>query len=293
MFFSDQFTEAGYKSHNGVNLNLLLWPVHWSWRLHGDPSALHDPQDEHLRHLCCRLHSGKLYFLVTIFLLINRISNVVVGGPLCWSHFHSDTWQAMEVFPTSVRQSGIGFCSFISQMISIGGPYAMAAGAVNVMVGWHINDEERGRELLHSDPLHDHDAHLPRRLRRHLLPAWNPRGQTAWNTWGKLTIRSICLDISFLQDANQFGRTDKYFSLKPNRGWGLTFSISSFVVKLVKPNRGFSFSLRSPCFHLWKMTSNQTKGDGKYFGFQAQVQLCVQKHQIHLQVHCTGWAGHH
>ena len=45
------------------------------------------------------------------------------------------TEQAMEVFPTSVRQSGIGFCSFISQMISIGGPYAMAAGAVNVMVG--------------------------------------------------------------------------------------------------------------------------------------------------------------
>ena len=37
--------------------------------------------------------------------------------------------QAMEIFPTCVRQSGIGFCSFISQMISIGGPYTIALGA--------------------------------------------------------------------------------------------------------------------------------------------------------------------
>ena len=32
---------------------------------------------------------------------------------------------------------------------------------------------------------------------------------------------------SIYQDANQFGRTDKYFSLKPNRGWGQTFSFIS------------------------------------------------------------------
>ena len=38
-------------------------------------------------------------------------------------------FQAMEIFPTCVRQSGIGFCSFISQMISIGGPYTIALGA--------------------------------------------------------------------------------------------------------------------------------------------------------------------
>ena len=42
--------------------------------------------------------------------------------------------QAMEIFPTPVRQSGIGFCSFISQMISIGGPYTIALGASNLMV---------------------------------------------------------------------------------------------------------------------------------------------------------------
>jgi OCT family organic cation transporter-like MFS transporter 4/5 len=44
----------------------------------------------------------------------------------------------MEVFPTSVRQSGIGFSSFISQMISIGGPYAMATGATNLMIPYMI-----------------------------------------------------------------------------------------------------------------------------------------------------------
>ena len=67
-----------------------------------------------------------VHVLVFVFVLFK------VGG-VVFSHSHSNA-QAMEVFPTSVRQSGIGFCSFISQMISIGGPYAMAAGAVNVMV---------------------------------------------------------------------------------------------------------------------------------------------------------------
>ena len=40
-------------------------------------------------------------------------------------------FQAMEIFPTCVRQSGIGLCSFISQMISIGGPYAIATGYID------------------------------------------------------------------------------------------------------------------------------------------------------------------
>ena len=67
-----------------------------------------------------------------IVVLVHVLVLFLVGG-VVFSHSHSNA-QAMEVFPTSVRQSGIGFCSFISQMISIGGPYAMAAGAVNVMV---------------------------------------------------------------------------------------------------------------------------------------------------------------
>ena len=67
---------------------------------------------------------------------IQANSNVPSCCGWCWFFCIDFPFQqAMEVFPTSVRQSGIGFCSFISQMISIGGPYAMAAGAVNVMVG--------------------------------------------------------------------------------------------------------------------------------------------------------------
>jgi len=94
--------------------------------------------------------------------------------------------QAMEVFPTSVRQSGIGFCSFISQMISIGGPYAMAAGAVNVMIPYMIM-------MLICLAGSIATSFLPETLGAKLPET--------------------------LEDANQFGRTDKYFSLKPNRGY--------------------------------------------------------------------------
>merc|ERR1712001_291451 len=94
--------------------------------------------------------------------------------------------QAMEVFPTSVRQSGIGFCSFISQMISIGGPYAMAAGATNVMIPYMIM-------MLICLAGSIATSFLPEMLGAKLPET--------------------------LEDANQFGRTDKYFSLKPNRGY--------------------------------------------------------------------------
>ena len=40
----------------------------------------------------------------------------------------------MEIFPTCIRQSGVGFCSFVSQIISIGGPYVIALGSTNVVV---------------------------------------------------------------------------------------------------------------------------------------------------------------
>jgi len=94
--------------------------------------------------------------------------------------------QAMEVFPTSVRQSGIGFCSFISQMISIGGPYAMAAGASNVMIPYMIM-------MLICLAGSIATSFLPETLGAKLPET--------------------------LEDANQFGRTDKYFSFKPNRGY--------------------------------------------------------------------------
>ena len=40
----------------------------------------------------------------------------------------------MEIFPTCIRQSGVGFCSFVSQIISFGGPYVIALGSTNVVV---------------------------------------------------------------------------------------------------------------------------------------------------------------
>jgi hypothetical protein len=40
----------------------------------------------------------------------------------------------MEVFPTCVRQSGIGFATLISQTISIAGPYIIYLGATGLTI---------------------------------------------------------------------------------------------------------------------------------------------------------------
>lgn len=46
--------------------------------------------------------------------------------------------QAIELFPTSVRQSGIGFATLISQTISIGGPYVIYLGATDLKLPYLI-----------------------------------------------------------------------------------------------------------------------------------------------------------
>ena len=46
--------------------------------------------------------------------------------------------QAIELFPTSVRQSGIGFATLISQTISIGGPYVIYLGAPDLKLPYLI-----------------------------------------------------------------------------------------------------------------------------------------------------------
>jgi OCT family organic cation transporter-like MFS transporter 4/5 len=46
--------------------------------------------------------------------------------------------QAMEVFPTCVRQSGIGFATLVSQMICIGGPYVIYLGATDLKLPYAI-----------------------------------------------------------------------------------------------------------------------------------------------------------
>merc|ERR1719206_921007 len=92
--------------------------------------------------------------------------------------------QAMEVFPTSVRQSGIGFCSFISQTISIGGPYVIHLGA--------------------TDPRYPYLVMFLICLLGAVSTSFLPETVGA-----KLP--------ETLEDANQFGRSDKYLSFKPNR----------------------------------------------------------------------------
>ena len=47
-------------------------------------------------------------------------------------------FQAIELFPTSVRQSGIGFATLISQTISIGGPYVIYLGATDLKLPYLI-----------------------------------------------------------------------------------------------------------------------------------------------------------
>jgi len=46
--------------------------------------------------------------------------------------------QAMELFPTNVRQSGIGIATFISQTISIGGPYVIYLGATDLRLPYVV-----------------------------------------------------------------------------------------------------------------------------------------------------------
>jgi len=95
--------------------------------------------------------------------------------------------QAMEVFPTCVRQSGIGFCSFISQTISIGGPYVIHLGA--------------------TDPRYPYLVMFLICLLGSVSTSFLPETVGA-----KLP--------ETLEDANQFGRSDKYLSFKPNRAGG-------------------------------------------------------------------------
>ena len=46
--------------------------------------------------------------------------------------------QAMEVFPTCIRQSGIGFATLISQTISIGGPYVIYLGVTDLKLPYMV-----------------------------------------------------------------------------------------------------------------------------------------------------------
>ena len=72
------------------------------------------------------------------------------------------------------------------------------------------------------------------------------------------SIYSLKKYFSFHQDANQFGRTDKYFSLKPNRGWGQTFSFISHLLFPGKMGMGPKiFTHKSMFFSMRRKIWNQ------------------------------------
>jgi len=144
-------------------------------------------------------HSGLLFFnscLFAIVMALVEFQHTAWWGPgviafLCMflkmnisATFVVAYIQAMEVFPTCVRQSGIGFCSFISQTISIGGPYVIHLSSV--------------------DPRYPYLVMFLICILGAVSTSFLPETVGA-----KLP--------ETLEDANQFGRSDKYLSFKPNR----------------------------------------------------------------------------
>jgi len=84
-----------------------------------------------------------LFFIVMWIAYDPSLSNLVIF--LCmWIKLNvSGTFvvsylQAMELFPTNVRQSGIGFATLISQTISIGGPYTIYLGQYDLKLPYVI-----------------------------------------------------------------------------------------------------------------------------------------------------------
>ena len=88
------------------------------------------------------------------------------------------------MFPTCVRQSGIGFCTSVSQMISIGGPTVYALGSIDLRLPY----------------LALFLICLSGSLATSFLPE---------------TLEAKLPET--LEDANEFGKSDKYFSYKPPR----------------------------------------------------------------------------
>eukprot|EP00092_Neocalanus_flemingeri_P014336 GFUD01015463.1.p1 GENE.GFUD01015463.1~~GFUD01015463.1.p1 ORF type:complete len:584 (+),score=109.85 GFUD01015463.1:144-1895(+) len=144
-------------------------------------------------------HSGLLFFNSVLFAAVMGLvqyqytttwGSAVISFLCMWLKMNiSATFvvayiQAMEVFPTCVRQSGIGFCTFISQIISIGGPYCIALGTT--------------------------DLRYP-----YLVMFLICLAGTVATSFLPETVGAKLPET--LEDANQFGRSDKYFSMKPPR----------------------------------------------------------------------------
>ena len=90
----------------------------------------------------------------------------------------------MELFPTSVRQSGIGLATLISQAISIGGPYVIFLGQYDLKLPYVIMFVVCATGALAV-------ALLPETLGARLPET--------------------------LEEASEFGKGDKYFSYLPSK----------------------------------------------------------------------------
>ena len=105
--------------------------------------------------------------------------------------------------------------------------------------------------------------------------------------------------FSFCQDANQFGRTDKYFSLKPNRGWDQSFSCFHLWINLSNKNELGKIWTYKSTFYPWMEVLGQTVGDIKLVHSQFHVFIhFIPKFKryllyLHLQVHRPNGAEHH
>ncbi len=93
---------------------------------------------------CAMLFINSILFFTIMWLAYNPELKTLVIVLCMWIKMNiSGTFvlayvQAMEIFPTQIRQSGIGFATLISQTISIGGPYVIYLGMTDLKLPYAI-----------------------------------------------------------------------------------------------------------------------------------------------------------
>ncbi len=93
---------------------------------------------------CAMLMTNAILFFILMWVAYDpELKGLVIFLCMCIKMNISGTFvlayvQAMEVFPTQIRQSGIGFATLISQTISIGGPYVIYLGMTDLKLPYAI-----------------------------------------------------------------------------------------------------------------------------------------------------------
>ena len=116
-----RWTHAGILLADAVCFFILIWIVH-------------DPSLTSLATVLCMIVKFNISATFTVaYVQVRRSQSVFCSSYNKWVFLPPrNAPQAMEVFPTNVRQSGIGIATFISQTISIGGPYVIYLGAFDL-----------------------------------------------------------------------------------------------------------------------------------------------------------------